>query len=377
MGLSSSRATLAIDPLRLRKTLAFLLRHRPDVGRLEADSEGWYDQRAVSKAVSRLMRSKVGTDELVSVVGNDPRRSFEVDGSRIRATRGGGPRRRRRARVPDILFLPATREQMQAAKGQDVFPLDGRRSFRMHAREQDAWIAAHRRSGGEPAVVYVEAARALRAGTNFKRVGSGQYVAQKLPTRFLLNLKPRFDVQASAGGFLVRRSRGGRLEVGLVRVRRRSGVTWEVAKGKSELGETPAETAIRELQEEMGIDTPLEIVEDLGASHYGFSTPAGEPRLKLLHLFIMRPLEPLPGFSPARPEGIEQVAFFDPDAAVRVVSHGSLREPVRRLRRWMRSHQGSPALADWPVPDGPVASPDERVVERDDAGSPRSEGSEE
>jgi RNA:NAD 2'-phosphotransferase (TPT1/KptA family)/8-oxo-dGTP pyrophosphatase MutT (NUDIX family) len=360
---------LAIDTLRLRKTLAFLLRHRPDVGRLEADSEGWYDQRAVARAASRLMRSAVGNEDLVRVVQSDPRGGFELDAQRVRAVTGGKGTRRRRRRVPDILYLPATQEQLEAGRGEERFPLDGRRSFRLHAREQDAWVAAHRRSGGQPVVIYVEASRALRAGVTIRRAASGQYTASQLPTRFLLNARPGFGLQSSAGGFLVRRSRGGRLQVGLVRVRRRSGVTWEVAKGKSELGETPRQTAIRELQEEMGIDTPLEIVEDLGVSHYGFSTPSGEPRLKLLHLFILRPLEELPSFSPARPEGIEQVAFFDGDAAVRVVSHGSLREPVRRLRRWMRDLRGSPLIETWPIAGGAQPGPDERVLTVDDAGS--------
>lgn len=342
------------------------------MGRLEADPEGWYDQRQVSRAASRLMRSTVGLDELLRVVRSDPRSSFELDGERIRASQSPQGRRRRRIRVPDILFLPVTVDQMDEARAVEKFPLGGRRAFRLHAREQDAWIAAHRRSGGQPAVAFVEAARAVRAGAPFRRVGSGQYASEEIPTRFVLNLKAGFDIQASAGGFLVRRSRGGGLEVGLVRVRRRSGVTWEVAKGKTELGETPPQTAVRELQEEMGIDTPLEVLEDLGVSHYGFSTPSGEPRLKLLHLFIMRPLERLPAFSPARPEGIEQVAFFDPDAAVRVVSHGSLREPVRRLRSWMRSYQGSPELATWPVAEGPRSLADEDDVKVDDAEHTRS-----
>jgi RNA:NAD 2'-phosphotransferase (TPT1/KptA family)/8-oxo-dGTP pyrophosphatase MutT (NUDIX family) len=358
---------LAIDTLRLRKTLAFLLRHRPDVGRLEADSEGWYDQRAVARAASRLMRSAVGNEDLVRVVQSDPRGGFELDAQRVRAVTGGKGTRRRRRRVPDILYLPATQEQLEAGRGEERFPLDGRRSFRLHAREQDAWVAAHRRSGGQPVVIYVEASRALRAGVTIRRAASGQYTASQLPTRFLLNARPGFGLQSSAGGFLVRRSRGGRLQVGLVRVRRRSGVTWEVAKGKSEVGETPEQTAVRELQEEMGIDTPLEVIEDLGVSHYGFSTPGGEPRLKVLHLFILRPLAQLDDFAPARPEGIEQVAFFDPDAAVRVVSHGSLREPVRRLRRWMRDLQASPALEDWPVVGAPMPAADEQRVQCDDA----------
>jgi RNA:NAD 2'-phosphotransferase (TPT1/KptA family)/8-oxo-dGTP pyrophosphatase MutT (NUDIX family) len=368
---------LAIDPLRLRKTLAFLLRHRPDVGRLQADSEGWYSQREVAKAVSRLMRSSVACEQLQRVVRTDPRSSFEVEGERIRATQRPHGKRRRRWRVPDILFLPATRGQMDQAREVDSFPLGGRRSFRLHTRDYDAWVAAHRRSGDQPEVLFVEAARAMRAGATFRKLGGGQYAAQEIPTRFMLNLRPGFDVQASAGGFLVRRSRGGGLEVGLVRVRRRSGVTWEVAKGKMEIGETPAQTAIRELQEEMGIDTPLEILDDLGVSHYGFSTPSGEPRLKLLHLYILRPLQPLGEFSPAKPEGIEQVAFFDADGAVRVVSHGSLREPVRRLRRWMRSFGKDPELATWPLADSPWGTADEQVIGDDDALPASASGGEE
>ncbi len=368
---------MAIDPLRLRKTLAFLLRHRPDVGRLQADSEGWFDQRQVAKAVSRLMRCSVSCEELQRVVRSDPRGGFEIDGDRVRASKGSLPKRRRRWRVPDILFLPATREQMEQAQGLDSFPLGGRRSFRLHSRQEDAWVAAHRRSGGQPEVLFVEAARAMRAGADFRKVGGGQYAIQEIPTRFMLNLRPGFDVQASAGGFLVRRSRGGGIEVGLVRVRRRSGVTWEVAKGKTEVGETPTQTAIRELQEEMGIDTPLEVLEDLGVSHYGFSTPSGEPRLKLLHLFILRPLGNLGEFAPAKPEGIEQVAFFDADAAVRVVTHGSLREPVRRLRRWMRSFEKDPLLATWPMAEGPWSSVDETHVCDDDTLPASSAGSEE
>ena len=38
----------------------------------------------------------------------------------------------------------------------------------------------------------------------------------------------------------------------MIQVRRRSGLTWEVAKGKLEPGESPWQAAIREVQEEIG-----------------------------------------------------------------------------------------------------------------------------
>ena len=349
---------MAVDPQRLRKTLAFLLRHRPDVGHLEADAEGWFPLGAVQRALGRVARVHLRETDLVDAVASDPRPGFEIDGERIRVLRAGGSPRPRRVSVPEILFLPSTRAQDEEAAAAEIFPLSGRRELRLHAREEDAWIAAHRHGGGVPTVLCVEAARAARAGVVLRPLAPDLYGIAELPHRFVLNLQPGFGVQASAGGFLLRTD-GDALRVGLVRVRRRSGVTWEVAKGKVEQGETPAQAAVRELQEEMGLPMPLEVLEDLGVSHYAFSTPAGEPRLKVLHLFILRPVGPFRGGDPLRPEGIEQVAFFDVEEVVRVVSHGSLREPVRRMRRWVRAH-GAALLAA--APEAARTSLDEQPV---------------
>ncbi|MFH1466802.1 MAG: NUDIX domain-containing protein [Pseudomonadota bacterium] len=355
---------MAIDPLRLRKTLAFLLRHRPDVGHLQADAEGWFEMKAVARSVGRLAHLQLSVEELERCARSDPRGGFQVNEGRIRATPAAQPKRRGRLNVPDILYMPTTQAQLEEARECEVLPLNGRRAHKLFSAEQEAWFTAHRRPGGEPTVLHVEAARAARAGVPFGRQAAGLFQVQELPTRFILDLRKGFGIQASAGGFLVRYARNG-LQVGLVRVRRRSGVTWEVAKGKVEVGESPAQTAVRELQEEMGIDTPLEVVASLGVSHYGFSTPAGEPRLKVLHLFILEPRGDLGEFDPARPEGIEQVAFFDADAAVRVVSHGSLRGPVRMLRQWIQARERGPARSrdERPVPG----------VQLDDAG-PRPQG---
>jgi putative RNA 2'-phosphotransferase len=318
---------LAIDPLRLRKTLTFLLRHRPDVGRLRLDDDGWCTVDQVVEAVGRLQKIRIPSGELVAIAREDPYGSFQVDGSRIRAVR--------RIRVPDILYHATTVEVAEQARAAGLLTPSGQRFCRLHVREHLAWLAAHRQREGQPTVIYVDANRAFRSGIEFRRLDGGFFGVERLPVKFLLNLRECFGVQVSAGGFLVRKSASGADEVALVRVRRRSGVTWEVAKGKIEPGESPADTAIRELTEEMGLDVPLSVVADLGVSHYGFSTPAGEPRLKVLYLYVIRPLGEIHAFHPALKEGIEAVGFYDPDAAVRAVTHGSLGEPVRRLRRWL------------------------------------------
>lgn len=68
--------------------------------------------------------------------------------------------------------------------------------------------------------------------------------------------------QVSAGGVAFRRN-GERIEIALICVgsKRR----WQLPKGLIDAGEEPAETAVREVREEAGIDTqvlaPLDVIE--------------------------------------------------------------------------------------------------------------------
>ncbi len=328
---------------RLLKTLVFLLRHRPDVGRLRPDRRGWVDVDRVAGAVARLTRRPVETEEVVRAVEQDARGLFEIADGRIRIRRPG---RSHRPVTPDILYLPVLREDLDMLAGREVLERPDGSPIRLFDREPRAWLASHRQPEGEPALLYVDGSRAARTGTPFTHLGGGLWETPGLATRHVLNLRPRFAVQASAGGFVIRRGPTGKQEVALIQVRRHSGVTWEVAKGKIELGETPVDTAIREIREEMGVDVPLEVVADLGASHYGFTTPSGEPRLKVLYLFILRALSPMEAFRPMDREGIEEVAFFEPGAAVRAVTHGSLKDPIRRLCRWLEAHPEAPELVE-------------------------------
>jgi 8-oxo-dGTP pyrophosphatase MutT (NUDIX family) len=72
----------------------------------------------------------------------------------------------------------------------------------------------------------------------------------------------------SAGGIVTRLAGDGR-EVVLGRRRReRDGVTWSLPKGTPADGETPAETALREVREETGLE--VRIVDDVGDIHYRF-----------------------------------------------------------------------------------------------------------
>ncbi|MED5373576.1 MAG: NUDIX domain-containing protein [Myxococcota bacterium] len=241
-------------------------------------------------------------------------------------------RRRRRGRgcdVPDIVYHGTTRARANRHLRTGFVDAPGGRQVFLSDSEDDAWRIAHR-FPDEPVVLYVDAGRARRDGVRFHRTRSGLYVANRIPVRHVLNLRRGFREQVSAGGFLVRRDRG-QVELALVSCERRSGTTWEIAKGKLEPGETPQMAAVRELQEEMGFQASVSISDNLGMVRYGFQTPEGEPRLKSLHVYLIDVHDAPERFTPARGEGICEVRWFSIPEAFDRVTHTSLKPLMRML----------------------------------------------
>jgi 8-oxo-dGTP pyrophosphatase MutT (NUDIX family) len=87
----------------------------------------------------------------------------------------------------------------------------------------------------------------------------------------------------SAGGVLVRTIRG-RTMVAAIRPRGRENV-WALPKGHIDAGESAAETAVREVHEETGVEGRL--VEKLGDIRYVY-TWDGERIFKVVSFFLLR-----------------------------------------------------------------------------------------
>lgn len=255
--------------------------------------------------------------------------------SRPRPPRRPGRKPRRNADPPDILYHATNAFRLEEVRDLGFLELQRGQGVYLSETEEAAWRVAHRNPEA-PVVLYVDAAKVRRDGHSFAPVRVGLWQVERVPARAILNLHPGFAEQVSAGGVMLWEGPEGP-RLALIRVRRRFGATWEVAKGKMEPCETPAQTALREMTEEMGlsehVSASLKIRASLGAVRYGFQTPAGDPRLKTLHLFLVSVPEQVTEFHPAHGESIEEVGWFTPAEAARLVHHRSLKPMMARVHR--------------------------------------------
>jgi 8-oxo-dGTP pyrophosphatase MutT (NUDIX family) len=89
----------------------------------------------------------------------------------------------------------------------------------------------------------------------------------------------------SAGGVVVR-SIKGRILVAAIRPRGKPEGVWALPKGNIDPGESPAETAVREVREETGIEGRL--VEKLGDVRYVYTRRGGQRIFKVVSFFLLR-----------------------------------------------------------------------------------------
>ena len=317
-----------LDPIRLCKTLTYLLRHGARGAGLVPDGEGWFSVDQVARVTSGVIRKTVRPEDVREIARRFGGGRFDVEERRIRPSSGEAPHRHELG-GPDILYHAAPAGSLEEFRARGALVGHAGAQVHLSRTEAHAWRVAHRQ-WEEPVVLFVDASRARRDGERFERTRVGQYYVPRLPLRYVLNLRDRFAEQTSAGGFVVDWT-GGVPRIALIRVARRTNVTWEVAKGKLEPGETPDDAAVREVREEMGVLSPLKVSRSLGTVRYGFSTPEGDPRLKTIYLYLLEVEGDVGEFRPARGEGIDAVRWFSVDEALNVLAHPSLRSAIGRL----------------------------------------------
>ncbi|QDE69892.1 MULTISPECIES: NUDIX hydrolase [Myxococcus] len=137
--------------------------------------------------------------------------------------------------------------------------------------------------------------------------------------------------EASAGGVVIRES-AGHWEVAVIRPHGRT--LWALPKGHVDPGESPEQTASREVREETGLSVSL--MAPLGEIRYVYQF-RGQRIFKRVHFFLFRyqegELGPLPG---PRIE-VDEVRWVPVVQLVPLLGYKGEKAVASRAVRWLRS----------------------------------------
>jgi len=133
----------------------------------------------------------------------------------------------------------------------------------------------------------------------------------------------------SAGGVLVR-TVAGRPHLAAIRPEGKRPGTWVLPKGNIDPGESPAETALREVREETGVEGRL--VEKLGDLKYVY-TWHGERIFKVVSFFLLRAGRGRIGaIDEAMRVEVAEARWLPLDEAPQLLAYGGEREMAAKAR---------------------------------------------
>ncbi len=117
---------------------------------------------------------------------------------------------------------------------------------------------------------------------------------------------------------------------------------WDLPKGKAEAGETIAETALREVEEECGITVKLSSEEVFETTYHTYKE-GGRLVLKTSVWFLMDILEDSPTPVPQKEEDIEEVRWLHPEN-LSIVYNNSFVNIIDLCKKYQEAHEITPEI---------------------------------
>ncbi|GLW92130.1 NUDIX hydrolase [Actinokineospora globicatena] len=150
--------------------------------------------------------------------------------------------------------------------------------------------------------------------------------------------------ETSAGGLVVDPATSAVALIG--RLDRRGRLLWSLPKGHIEPGETPEQTAVREVAEETGIDG--EVIRPLGTIDYWFVADGTKRIHKTVHHFLLRAYS----FELSDEDmEVTEVAWVALDELDDRLAYADERRLVRKARQLLSEHPLSPDPVERDLPE--------------------------
>jgi len=178
-----------MNPERLSRFMAYVLRHAPGEHGLEPDGEGFVPLAALFEAVRRAKRlTGVRLEDIVEVAEHSTPRRFELRGDRVRAVYGhsteGAPEITYPPAVPpEILYHGTHRAALARIRVEGLQPMS-RQYVHLSTSIERAREVGGRRSS-VPIILRISARRAHDSGVHFYEADARHWLARAIPAVFI------------------------------------------------------------------------------------------------------------------------------------------------------------------------------------------------
>jgi putative RNA 2'-phosphotransferase len=173
--------------LKISKAMSLLLRHRPELGNLSLDAQGWVDMQALLEGLDHLgIQTDVEQVEEVIVSNDKQRFAWDEIRNRVRANQGHSvavqlnlPEQE----PPDVLFH-GTVERFLTSIQENGLHRRNRQHVHLSGDEETAQKVGLRR--GKPIILKVHAKRMHMGGHTFYLSENGVWLTDHVPVDYLL-----------------------------------------------------------------------------------------------------------------------------------------------------------------------------------------------
>ena len=176
--------------VRLSKTIAYALRHRPGSLGITLDPHGWCDVSALLSALN-ASGTTISLTQLHEIVRDNDKARFALshDGTRIRAQQGHSVDVDLQLRVktpPSVLYHGTVRPNLSGIWKSGLLPM---KRHHVHLSGDSGTAKAVGARRGTPVVLVVDAARMHRDGYRFYQSENAVWLTERVPARYLAESK--------------------------------------------------------------------------------------------------------------------------------------------------------------------------------------------
>lgn len=174
-----------MENIKVSRTIAHALRHKPEQYNLTLNVNGWVEIAALADALTSHFKSTVTVEQISEIVETDSKQRYTVRGSEIRAAQGHSfpVELGMEALIPPVvLFHGTTTATIPLIKESGLLSMS-RQFVHLSASSQTAEEVGTRH--GTPVILTIRAQEAQKAGVSFFQSANGVWLVEKLAPEFI------------------------------------------------------------------------------------------------------------------------------------------------------------------------------------------------